>query len=131
MHISVTVLVGSLMATPQVTFPPGTHGAHLVPASASTKASQGHTNGKQEATPTPMDQGKSESDRKITQRIRKALMDDASLSFAAKNVTIVTAKGKVTLRGRVDDARERDAVVAAARNVVGTAKVDNKLVIKK
>jgi hyperosmotically inducible protein len=68
---------------------------------------------------TPMDQGSSESDRKITRDIRQAVMSDSSLSFTAKNVKIITLDGKVTLRGSVKSAAERTAIEAAARRVVG------------
>ncbi|MET0790400.1 MAG: BON domain-containing protein [Polyangiaceae bacterium] len=71
------------------------------------------------ATLTPMDQGPSEADRKITRDIRQAVMSDSSLSFTAKNVKIITVDGKVTLRGPVKTAAERSAIEATARKVVG------------
>lgn len=71
------------------------------------------------ATLTPMDQGPSESDRKITRDIRQAVMSDSSLSFTAKNVKIITIDGKVTLRGPVKTDAERTAIEGAARKVVG------------
>lgn len=71
------------------------------------------------ATLTPMDQGPSEADRKITRDIRKAVMSDSSLSFTAKNVKIITIDGKVTLRGPVKNEAERSAIEGAARKVVG------------
>ena len=71
------------------------------------------------ATLTPMNQGGSESDRKITRDIRRAVMGDSTLSFTAKNVKIITVDGKVTLRGPVKTAAERSAIEAAARKVVG------------
>jgi hyperosmotically inducible periplasmic protein len=71
------------------------------------------------STLTPMDQGPSDADRKITRDIRQAVMKDSSLSFTAKNVKIITIGGKVTLRGPVKTQAERAAVEAAARKVVG------------
>ncbi|MEI9949352.1 MAG: BON domain-containing protein [Pseudomonadota bacterium] len=79
---------------------------------------------------TPMDQGPSASDRKITQLIRQAVVKDGSLSFTAKNVKIITINGKVTLRGPVNTAAERTAIEAAAKNVAGVAQVDNQLDVK-
>ena len=79
---------------------------------------------------TPMDQGPSEADRKVTQQIRQDLMKDKSLSFTAKNVKIITVKGKVTLRGPVNNDTERSAIEAAARKVAG-AQVDNQIEVKK
>ena len=71
------------------------------------------------ATLTPMDQGPSDADRKITRDIRQAVMNDSTLSFTAKNVKIITVDGKVTLRGPVKTEAERSAIEAAARKVVG------------
>jgi hypothetical protein len=78
---------------------------------------------------TPMDQGSSEADRKITQQIRQDLMKDKSLSFTAKNVKIITIDGKVTLRGPVKSDAERSAIEAAARRVTGN--VDSQLEVSK
>jgi hyperosmotically inducible protein len=78
---------------------------------------------------TPIDQGESASDLKITQQIRKAIVGDGSLSFTAKNVKIITNNGKVTLRGPVNSAAERATIEAAARKVAGAGKVDSQLEI--
>jgi hyperosmotically inducible protein len=80
---------------------------------------------------TPMDQSNSEGDLKITQQIRQAVMADGSLSFTAKNVKIITQKGRVTLRGPVKTEQERSAIDAAARKVAGTTEVDNQIEVKK
>ncbi|MES1179479.1 MAG: BON domain-containing protein [Myxococcales bacterium] len=71
------------------------------------------------ATLTPMDQGPSDADRKITRDIRQAVMNDSALSFTAKNVKIITVGGRVTLRGPVKTEAERTAIESAARKVVG------------
>ena len=97
-------------------------------AADNTKVNQRDSNG---AAPTPMDQGNNSSDLKITQDIRKAVVGDGSLSFAAKNVKIITTKGKVTLRGPVNSAEEREKIAAAARKIAGAANVDNQLEIAK
>lgn len=80
---------------------------------------------------TPMDQGGSESDRKITQQIRQAVMKDGGLSFTAKNVKIITINGKVTLRGPVNTDGERKAIESAAKAVAGVAGVDNQIEVKR
>jgi osmotically-inducible protein OsmY len=77
-------------------------------------------------TLTALDQSNDEVDREITQKIRKAVIDDDSLSFTAKNVKIITVDRKVTLRGPVKSAAERATIAAAARRVAG-ARVDNQL----
>jgi hypothetical protein len=81
-------------------------------------------------TLTPMDQGPSAEDRKITQLIRQSVVKDGSLSFTAKNVKIITINGKVTLRGPVKTEAERSSIETAARNVTGVGQVDNQLEIK-
>jgi len=83
------------------------------------------------STLTPMDQGGSEADRKLTQQIRQAVVKDSALSFTAKNVKIITINGKVTLRGPVKSDPERAAVEADARKVAGGAQIDNFLEIAK
>jgi hyperosmotically inducible protein len=93
-----------------------------------TKVNQRDTNG---AALTPMDQSNSQTDLKITQQIRQAVMADGTLSFTAKNVKIITQGGKVTLRGPVKSEQERSNIEAAARKVAGVAQVDNQLEVKK
>jgi len=78
-----------------------------------------------------MDQSNSQTDLKITQQIRQAVMADGSLSFTAKNVKIITEGGRVTLRGPVNNQQERSNIEAAARKVAGVAVVDNQLEVKK
>jgi osmotically-inducible protein OsmY len=80
-----------------------------------------------DATRTPMDQGSSEGDMRITTEIRKALMADDDLSMNAKNVKVITVDNVVTLRGPVDSAQERDQIAALARKTPGVARVDNQL----
>lgn len=93
-----------------------------------TKVNKRDTNS---AALTPMDQNNNQTDLKITQQIRQAVMADGTLSFTAKNVKIITQNGKVTLRGPVNSAQERDAIDAAARKVAGSTQVDNQLEVKK
>src|SRR4051812_38352693 len=50
---------------------------------------------------TSGDQGNSREDIDLTRRIRRALTQNDQLSTAAKNIKIITANGKVTLRGPV------------------------------
>ncbi len=81
-------------------------------------------------TLTPTDQGSSESDRKITQHVRQAVVKDSSLSFTAKNVKIITINGKVTLRGPVKSDAEKATIEAAARSVAGDGQVESFLEVK-
>jgi hyperosmotically inducible protein len=72
-------------------------------------------------------QSNQSSDIAITRDIRRALIKDKSLSIAAHNVTIITKGGKVTLKGRVDSAAEKQTVESAASNVAGAGNVDDQL----
>jgi osmotically-inducible protein OsmY len=82
-------------------------------------------------TLTPTDQNNNQTDLKITQQIRQAVMADGSLSFTAKNVKIITQNGKVTLRGPVKTVEERNAIEAAARKIAGATQIDNQIEVKK
>ena len=81
-------------------------------------------------TVTPMDQGNSAAETTITGDVRKALMEDESLSFDAKNVKVVTVGKRVTLRGPVMSAEEKSKVGAMAARTAGVADVDNQLEVK-
>ena len=80
--------------------------------------------------PTPLDQGQSESDVRITAEIRRAIMDDSSMSVNAQNCKVITKNGLVTLRGPVASQAEKDAIAAKAKAVAGVTGVDNQLEVK-
>jgi len=82
-------------------------------------------------TLTPLDQGKSEADRTITQTIRKAVVDNDSLSTNAHNVKIITVDGAVTLRGPVKTTEEKATVEALAQKASGVKSVDNQLEVER
>jgi hypothetical protein len=69
------------------------------------------------ATKLPTDQAETPADRQITQEIRQKITNDETMSFNARNVKIVTAEGKVTLRGVVDDADEKQAIEKFAAEI--------------
>jgi len=83
-----------------------------------------------DATLTPGDQGNSDADRQITRNIRRALTANDQFSTVAKNIKIITVDGKVTLRGPVKSAEEKQAVVSTAQSVAGPAPVDNQLEVE-
>ena len=80
---------------------------------------------------TPTDQGGSAADRELTANIRKAIVDDDTLSMNAHNVKIITKDGVVTLRGPVKNASEKTSVAAKAQKIAGVKRVDNQLEIEK
>lgn len=80
---------------------------------------------------TAGDQGNTESDRELTRKIRRALTSNDQFSTIAKNIKIIATDGKVTLRGPVKTAEEREQVAAVAQQALGgTSLVDNQLEIK-
>jgi hyperosmotically inducible protein len=72
-------------------------------------------------------QSNQSDDLTITRNIRRALVKDKSLSVEAHNITIITKDGKVTLKGRVESAGEKQTVESAANNVAGVGNVDDQL----
>ena len=81
-------------------------------------------------TLTPGDQSEKPEDRKLTQAIRQAVMKDKSLTMTAKNVKIITAAGKVTLRGPVNSDEEKTKINDLAKAAAGEVPVDNQLEVK-
>jgi osmotically-inducible protein OsmY len=93
------------------------------PAADNTKKNQDQTQ------PTADQQKMNASDRAITQKIRKSIHQDKSLSTYAHNIKIITQNGKVTLRGPVRTEEEKTSVAAKAAAVVGQENVTNQLEI--
>lgn len=82
-------------------------------------------------SPTADQQKNNVGDREMTQKIRKAVMADKSLSTSAHNVTIITQNGMVTLRGVVRSDAEKNAIGAKAVEIAGSASnVSNQLTVK-
>ncbi len=109
--------------------------ALLTFSTAQEKAKEPDNSGKNErdksgAAVTPGDQSNAPADLKITQDIRRMVMDDKSLTMTAKNVKIITIAGKVTLRGPVNSAAEKEAICNHAKMVAGKTAVTDELEIK-
>jgi osmotically-inducible protein OsmY len=75
-------------------------------------------------------QSESEADVRISAAIRKAIVDDDSLSINAHNVKVTTSGGMVTLRGPVKSDKEKANIEAKAKQVAGVLKVNNMLEIE-
>ena len=77
---------------------------------------------------TPDQQKENQSDRELTRQIRRAIMQDESLSTYAHNVKIVAQGGVVTLRGPVKSEEEKMAIEKKAAEVAGgTEKIQSQL----
>jgi len=84
---------------------------------------------KEQTDPTADQQKMNPADRAITQKIRKALHEDHSLSTYAHNIKIITQDGKVTLRGPVRSEDEKNNIQTKAVAVAGEQNVTNQLEI--
>jgi hyperosmotically inducible periplasmic protein len=78
-------------------------------------------------TKTPFDQEESEADVTTTAEIRKRIVGTPDMSVNGQNVKVITADGRVTLRGPVANDQEREIIENIARDVAGADKVDNQL----
>jgi hyperosmotically inducible protein len=103
----------------------------VVQAGAQTPADNTKVNQRDRAKDaTTADQQKENAnDREITQKIRRALMNDKTLSTYAHNVKIVSVDGQVTLKGPVRTAAEKQTVEAKAIEVAGADRVTNQISI--
>ncbi|HXT25533.1 MAG TPA: BON domain-containing protein [Candidatus Eisenbacteria bacterium] len=93
------------------------------PAPDNTKRNKNQTD------PSADQQKMNPADRAITQKIRKAIHEDKSLSTYAHNIKIITQDGKVTLRGPVRSEDEKSNLQAKAAEVAGQDNVTNQLEI--
>src|ERR1700692_3355691 len=74
---------------------------------------------KEQTSPTADQQKMNPADRAITQKIRKAIHEDQSLSTYAHNIKIISQDGKVTLRGPVRSEDEKNNIQTKAAAVAG------------
>jgi len=79
---------------------------------------------------TPIDQNEKQRDVNITAEIRKAVLAKKDMSINARNVKIITADGKVTLRGPVNSEDEKKAIEDIAKNLAGKDNVTNEIEVK-
>ena len=82
---------------------------------------------KDQSEPTADQQKMNPADRAITQKIRKAIHQDKSLSTYAHNIKVITQNGKVTLRGPVRSEEEKNNLQAKAVAVAGAENVTSQL----
>jgi osmotically-inducible protein OsmY len=73
-------------------------------------------------------QKENQSDLELTRQIRRAIVQDKSLSTYAHNVKIVSQGGLVTLKGPVKSEEEKTAIGNKAAEIAGSStKVQNEL----
>jgi hyperosmotically inducible periplasmic protein len=79
----------------------------------------------------PLNQGGSVADRDRTAQIRKEILAGKGMSINARNVEIATVDGRVTLRGPVDTAEEKNFIRAIADRIARPENVDNQIEVKR
>jgi hyperosmotically inducible periplasmic protein len=79
--------------------------------------------------PTADQQKMNKSDREITRDIRRAIVNDKSLSTYAHNVKVITQNGSVTLKGPVRTEEDKTAIEAKAAEVAGANNVKSEISI--
>ena len=72
-------------------------------------------------------QGETKQDREITQKIRRAIVNDKLLSTYANNVKIITVGGMVTLKGPVRSEEEKRAIEEKAAQIAGNDKIKSEI----
>lgn len=89
----------------------------------------------QNPTPTPppnqaVSQIHSSADAQLQASVRKAIANDALLSDAGHQVTVIVSDGAVVLRGPVKDDTEKSRIDTLVRQVHGVKEVTNELDVK-
>jgi osmotically-inducible protein OsmY len=80
--------------------------------------------------PTADQQSQTKADLAISQKIRRTIVKDKTLSMTAHNCKVITQHGAVTLRGPVNSAAEKDTIGAIALKIAGEGNVTNELAVK-
>jgi len=106
----------------------GTASAHAQPPSQ-TPPDNTKVNARDRAAnaKTADKQSNAKADVELTQKIRRAIVDDKALSTYAHNIKVISRDGQVTLKGPVHSAEEKSAVEAKATEIAGTGKVTNQI----
>ena len=100
-----------------------------VTAQAPAQTPADNTKNNQNPGATADQQKVNSSDEEITRKIRRAIIEDKSLSTYAHNIKIITQDGVVTLKGPVSSEEEKSNVEAKAVAVAGESNVKNEIQI--
>jgi hyperosmotically inducible periplasmic protein len=111
---------------PASTDKPGTAG----PSSAEPDNTAVNKRDRDGGEKTPIDQNENQRDVNITAEIRKAVLATKDMSINARNVKIITANGKVTLRGPVNSEAEKKVIGDLARQLAGQDNVIDEIEVK-
>jgi hyperosmotically inducible protein len=109
---------------------PAIYAQQAQPKSAEADNTKVNKRDRAASQPTADQAKNTKSDREIMQQIRKAVVDDKSLSTYAHNVKIISAHGKVTLKGPVHSEEEKKNIESKATEVAGSGNVTNQISVK-
>lgn len=109
---SLVFCVVSLMATPRPRF-------------QDPQTPPDNTKQNKQTNPSANQQKMNAADRELTQKIRRAIHEDTSLSTYAHNIKIISQDGKVTLREPVRSEEEKTNIEGKAVAVAGQGNVTN------
>lgn len=70
------------------------------------------------------------SDRDLAKQIRRAIVEDKSLSSYAHNIKVIARDGTVTLKGPVHTEEEKNTIAAKAAEIAGGGNVKNEISVK-
>lgn len=80
---------------------------------------------------TAQDQSNAPGDLDATKQIRREIVSRDDLSFAAKNIRVITRDGKVTVTGHVASEDEIETILEIVRDEMGEGQVTNNLEVQK
>lgn len=108
--------------------------AALFAAWGCNKSATGATTAKQSSenasSKSALDQYENKADLALTQQVRKAVMNDDTLSTMAKNVTVISQNGVVTLKGTVASSEEKTRIGEKAQVIAGLGHVENQISVQ-
>ncbi len=102
---------------------------YAAPGAAQEAPAPDNTKTNQQMDNTADKQSNNTSDIELTKNVRRALMNDKSLSTYAHNVKVISQNGQVTLKGPVRSEDEKQAVEAKAAEVAGKNNVVSELTV--
>jgi sporulation protein YlmC with PRC-barrel domain len=111
------------------------HAYNVVPYFSTTATTDADNTGRivrdrDSRTLTTLDQGNSQADVNTTAQIRREIIAGKNMSVNARNVTIITLDGRVTLRGPVNTAEEKRLIGVIADRIAHIGNVDNQLEVQ-
>ena len=75
-------------------------------------------------------QKENSSDRELAKKIRRAIVEDKTLSTYAHNIKVIARDGSVTLKGPVHSEEEKNTIAAKAAEIAGRDNVRNEISVK-